>query len=668
MRPDLFPARLGRLAAWVGCLCFLAAGVSPAEDEWEDLTLAPEVEKLWAERVNTARPLRLKGFQEHLRGIVERMAEEHGLTEEQVKVLNAAVPRQAKEALRHWEQSMQQLNRPYLKGDAKRALAKMKEGYQANWLVNFPAPYYRQPEVLDGWTEAVRQALPAEAFAKWEADKQRRLEERKQETEELVQAGVEKLEPAKRIVEALAQGLRAFVEDEAAGKDLDQKIEVWSREYAEACAARSRLFLDGRDQKGPTWSSARKRGYYLYWVTQSDWIEKKKSEWLAALPPEARKNYEAAQKARAERLAAAWRKMQVMIVEMMTPLSDAQRAQVEALAAELPVVDGMQMENGGYLEPWKEWREPQASPKLAAVLDNHQERLWAQGIQRLQEMASGYGGRTAEENAAEAKRPPRHPALGPADHAEVETAISEHLAADSQRHARRGLQPLLRRADEAARAAGLDEAARAELELAAKGTLQERVEEHRQNQARYIRGQMEGATPQNIRQRLKGVGGYSFYSNRGEKTLFDKSLGALLNEEQKTALKKFQEATLKRRHEAMVALLLALLDKELGGLTTAQHDKLAGLLTEVMEKYGQDIEQMFAGWGERAPWFLQSYYLSVPAAGVPEAELKKVFGERQMQLWENCVNQRGGHYWSQVLEQHEMRKQGGGRQMIFFEQ
>ena len=71
------------------------------------------------------------------------------------------------------------------------------------------------------------------------------------------------------------------------------------------------------------------------------------------------------------------------------------------------------------------------------------------------------------------------------------------------------------------------------------------------------------------------------------------------------------------------------------------------------------------------PWFLQSYYLMLPAAGVVEADLKAVLNERQRAIWDEEVTQRGGSYWGQVLEYHEQRKNSprvkAAKRRIFFE-
>lgn len=637
----------------------LAPLMAEDKDSWEpeDFTLAPEVEKAWTDRLDEARPLRRAGFEKHLQGIIDRMRKEHALDDAQRAVLAAAAPQVIAEALRHWEQSMRKLFRYRFQKSAKSALNALKNDYKADWLSNFPAPYRQQPEVLATWAAAVRRVLPEDQFAAWEAAKQRRLERREKETAKLVRAGREKMEPERRLTEALdtlLDPLRAHADgkNKQAFKILDDAVADLKKDFIAACDARSQLWMDACRPTGTTWPTARKNGYYYSILTPSDWLAPHRERLLAAAPAEARAAYEKEKQAREQRGRTARAQARLMILELMTALSEEQLEAAQALAKKLPETDSSLLDLNREPEPWKDWQEPQAARQLAALLDDTQERLWTQGIQQMVEGARDNYSR----ESPPIKTRPRHPGLPPPDPAEVEAVISEHLAADSQRHAQRSLPALLRQADEAARVTGLDDSARAALELAARGALQARTEEHRQNQARYVRSQMQGATPQNARQRLAGIGGYSFYSNADRKTMLDERVDELLNREQKEKLQNFQEQTKQRRHQAVLSLLLARVDEALG-LTAEQHARLMEKLTGVMEQYAPDIDAYFASWGERTPWFLRSYNLTTPAAGLEGKHLKAVLNERQMQKWDTLISARGGNYWGQVLEMHQQRKQ-----------
>jgi len=197
------------------------------------------------------------------------------------------------------------------------------------------------------------------------------------------------------------------------------------------------------------------------------------------------------------------------------------------------------------------------------------------------------------------------------------------------------------------------------------------AEAYRVNQGRWMRSQTQGATPEGIRQRLKNLGGYSFQIGREGATLVEETLGEWTDEAQREVVARYQDEVKRRRDEAISLVALARLQKALG-LTRAQRERLGEALVGVMATYGPDIETNFRSWGERMPWFLQSYYLMLPGAGVGEEVLKALLNERQREVWDEAVTERGGHYWSQILEYHDARVRGEGgkkeKRRLFFEQ
>lgn len=72
------------------------------------------------------------------------------------------------------------------------------------------------------------------------------------------------------------------------------------------------------------------------------------------------------------------------------------------------------------------------------------------------------------------------------------------------------------------------------------------------------------------------------------------------------------------------------------------------------------------------PWYMQSYYLMIPGAGVEEKELKSLLDERQREIWDEQVMDRGGHYWDQILEYHHNRVESNAatkpKRRIFFQE
>ncbi len=637
---------LRRAAGFVGVWLLVLACASATT--WD-----AEVEAAWQQAVKKARPKILEHFHEQANQLVKTSVEDYALTEEQKTILERTAPELARASARHMEEALRQ-GLEIESTDSQSLLRNLQNNDLAAGLQHVTAPYSKRPEMLDDWAEALRQVLPPEDFAAWEKDKIQRLEERQRKTREFIQSGLEKTDPAGQLEKQLTSilnDLRFEKLNQAGQKQVRQLADTWKNDLAAEGERRTLVMLDMATDEtlSSYWQQLENHGGFLILPPLPFWLENRFPELLEILPPANRALLEEQRRARAERARLALRKMRVMIVELMTPLDESQRQAVAALAAELPEDEKDALLSSYQMEPWQVWQEKPAAAKLAAILDDIQERLWTQGIKQLKD------NRPRAQPAGNASKPPeRHPGLGPPDPSLVEAAISEHLAEESAQHAQRGLLPLLRRAAEAVRVAGLDESARAALELAARGAMQARVEEHRRNQSRYLRSQMQGATAQNIRQRLAVFNGYSFSGHPHQKSLFDEQLDDLLGADQKKCLSDHQQASLQRRHEAQLDLLLARLDLAMS-FSADQFAALQKSLATVMQKYGEDMDLVFSSWGERMPWFFQSYYAYLPAAGLEENDLR-VLNERQQQLWEEQVTQQGGHYWDQVLEIHEQRR------------
>ena len=150
----------------------------------------------------------------------------------------------------------------------------------------------------------------------------------------------------------------------------------------------------------------------------------------------------------------------------------------------------------------------------------------------------------------------------------------------------------------------------------------------------------------------------------------EQALEELAGKEQVKAIQARKRDAARQRLDACLEVALARLDSKLL-LSPKQHARLLGLLREVAEKYGPDIDEQFRGWGDRQPWFLQSYYLLIPCSGVAEQDLKEVLSEWQLAKWNELATAHGGHYWGQILEYHEQRmqmeKQGAKRWRPVFE-
>jgi len=638
--------------AITGAAGLLAAGAFAAVVGKEDFTLEPAVETAWQQALEAARPLRVERDEKRLAEQVTALKEAQALDAEAVKQLEAAIPAVVQEAVGHWEAFICHVRRPLLRGPEEKGLKALNslEKNPADYLSRYVVPYYHRPEQLEGWTLAVKGVLSAEAWRVWEAERKEQNQQRHDQARELVAAGMKKLKPAEsyeRSYEGLWRELEVvLVEPEPVLKGLKAEVEGWAVAYAERCESESVLRMDSFTQGQGSWNDAVKRGYYLYWAHRVD-DEGRKEALLGRLEVGVREKHAALVAGWGERERQALRRAQALVVELAVPLTDGQRAEVERAAEQLPQRE-MVGQNSGDWQVWKDW-QGEALKQLNGILGDSQERLW---VQRVKSWESNVY-REPELPAAE---PVRHPGAGPADPAEVEAAVSEYLAEGSRLDVAKALPTVMRRVEEVVQVVGLDEASRGRLELLAKGTLQLQAQAQRKNASSYVRSQAQNATPATIRQQLMGLGRISFSSRSNEKSMLELAIDEQLTAEQKEQLVAHEAAMQQRLEQCIVGLILARLERQLvlGKEQSAALEKQLGV---VMTKYGPDIVRTFQSFGERVPWFLQSYYLLVPCFGVEEGELKKLFNERQMGMWQEQAQRSGSHYWEQVQRFHEARKQ-----------
>jgi hypothetical protein len=646
----------------------LLAAVS-TQWEKESFKLELRVEAAWSKHLKEARELHIKSRAERMSKEVVRLQKEFELSDRQVAHLQAKTGELSEAAVLIWEQSMRRLFRLYLTGDADRALKKLAGEYSPGWLAAYPAPYQQETVNSAEWEELIKGVLSVESFSKWKEQRDKEMERRERETKEMVAAGLEKMEPTKKLKEAfdvLLVEMAGEAEDEEWMKPIRSKVEGWLKQYVKACEERSVLWLDACHLTGSSWTRARKTGYYLSLLPIEDWVSKHRDELMEMMPEEVMVAHRKGAEEREAWMTKVIVEARLMIVEKLTPLDKGQLKAVNELAAKLPTsIDDPLLNPESDPEHWRVWKGPEALKELNKILDDRQERMVAKGLARLEKGNSG----TSSKEEVEAVVL-RHPSLGQEDPVAVEAVVSAYLAEQSRDHAMRALESLMREVDALVRVLNLDETARERLELAAKGTAQAAEEAYRVNQGRWIRGQAKGATAAVVRQRLKSMGGYSFDVESGGETLLDEALDEVTDEKQKEVMMAYQEEVKSRRNRVIAEVALARIQKALG-LGEKQREQLGKAMTRVMEKYGKDIETNFQGWGERMPWYLQSYYMLLPGAGVAQGELKAMLSERQLEIWDEQVMETGGHYWGQILEYHDQRMRNEGNQKskrrIFFE-
>ena len=192
-------------------------------------------------------------------------------------------------------------------------------------------------------------------------------------------------------------------------------------------------------------------------------------------------------------------------------------------------------------------------------------------------------------------------------------------------------------------------------QTAARGVVDNDLALWKMNVENMVRSNIRGATGATIKRRLDSLeeDQVHYGVNRGTKeSLWDKTVKAELTEVQLAAWRKELDERAAFHDQAIAANILSELDRRVL-LNQDQWDKLQSKIVGVMKEFGPDIMRMFSG-GNSVPWYLQSYSMYIPMAGIEEKELKTILKPDQMDTFKK-MDQSGGSYWESIQSNHEQR-------------
>ena len=167
---------------------------------------------------------------------------------------------------------------------------------------------------------------------------------------------------------------------------------------------------------------------------------------------------------------------------------------------------------------------------------------------------------------------------------------------------------------------------------------------------------MQGATPENIRQKLANGTRYAYQRPDAQtNALWKATVSAELTPAQQTAWTAERDARTRYSDTAVAGFLLAEFDRKFS-LLPEQWDKLAPTLIKAIQDYQSDIRGMFA-YGN-SPWFLTSYSMFLPLHAVPENELKAILSREQWDGWTGSQEfSYTSNYWDNIRQMHDQRVQ-----------
>lgn len=466
----------------------------------------------------------------------------------------------------------------------------------------------------------------------------------------LIEAGEERHQSIQQLDESYRQAIEEVLalSEASAGEAeaIRQEAEKWKQEQIEHNRRQTRKELIGlRDTQRKAAieeGAAYPRGKYAI-------TEERKKQLLERLSQESRLRLVETKKQRAERARQLRTELATLAIAESVPLSAKQKEEIEEIAK---TFGDSVMENFLHFQydpnPWEAWTGDQRD-RLRKVLDKEQEDLLTQ----LLDLYEGRGSGQVEAGEMP-KVMPADPDLGPENGEMIEALVSAHLARVESQLVLEHKVSLVIRANEVSLVTGMDREGRDQLRLAASGSMVQAIRQHRDQYSYYVRQQTKNLPVEQVQGWLQNSGQFSFSTTKGQSTLLDQVIEALLTEEQKIAMKRHEEKLRMERSDLIARLLVARLEGVLY-LNEATGNRLLELTKSSLADYGPDIEAMVGNWQRMRPWYSQGFYLPLALSGIPRKEIESMLNPRQLELWQEHVDSRTGHFQDHIQRAHERR-------------
>jgi hypothetical protein len=239
---------------------------------------------------------------------------------------------------------------------------------------------------------------------------------------------------------------------------------------------------------------------------------------------------------------------------------------------------------------------------------------------------------------------------------ELEGLISDYLAEKVTGERSRALNAMKLKAEDAARVTNISPATLERLQTAALGAIENSLDDWKAGLYEAVRPYANAGTVQTVAQRLANIQDYRLNRSMGttpeQQPLWLESLKRELTTEQRDAWQTEIRHREAYREAAIAAGLLEAFANKVQ-LDDTQMAKLEQLLAKIMSEYGEDIRGMFSS---STSWYLQRYYMFLPFAGIPEAEMKSVLTKEQWETWIGSNEHNGANnYWENIKRMHEQR-------------
>jgi len=626
--------------------------------------LSAEAESKFKEFIDKAKTEEIKAWDDRIKKKIDEVATVTGLGEDGKKALEPAARQAVTAWTDEWSAKLEETIRKELTQNPELAalrLAQMARFVSIsqmdwNWPVETVPPFEQ-----DVWTKALQQTLTPEQLATWtkaEADRKDAITKEidgplKQGTERIREQQMSSISSEYKEIE-LALDLpqdRADKLEALAKSVVDQTTEMWRKRIERSVFAmddeQRHQFVAGRIFFGPTEKEAPDK--------QAAW----KDGVAALLTPEDTKRLEASREERKIKRAHVLGEVMVMLLDDKIAFTANQRQQLQPLAfrlvkdvPEFYPASGM----GTYFSfgpaVFYEAAAKAGDGELHSILDEKQRKHWRQ--------LSEKGNENKRDDEEDESDPPEDKKTKPTVYTEpedVEKCISLFLYDKTQIEQKRVLAANVIKAEDVVRTAGLGPDAAARLLIAARGATEEYLTSWKWTIDQQIRSQLQEATPQNVQQRLNGMEDYFFQRNMdmsNRQGAWDKTVQATLSPAQVELWRKETDARKAYRDQVIAELILAEFDRK-NQLSEDQWKKMAPLIATSIHDFSQDIGRIFA-FSNNVPWYLESSYMLMPLAGVPDADLKAILTPDQWDRWTKSNEYSNAtNMWQNVQQFHKQR-------------
>lgn len=402
----------------------------------------------------------------------------------------------------------------------------------------------------------------------------------------------------------------------------------------------------------------RGRGYYI--SLQNDDLPQNDTEWKKALEslitPEERKQVEISNAERKTRREDQVGRLVLSELDRRLAFTSAQRATLLPLVSKASLGDsrlfpsepteyGYDFQSQNFATIAAKVQEADLKP----VLDESQLKAW-KGLEKAQ----------AAEQQEKSPKPMAKPDFGARkpEPEDLEQMVSSFLYEKALVRQTNLMSAMVTAAEDAARVTGLAPDRIARLRTAARGAVEAAMDEWRPTVDTVVRSRLQGATVQDVGQRMTSIDSYYFNMYRSRKTedypVWQKALKQELNPDQFKKWEEEQKARQDFQNEAVAAFVLAEFDRKVL-LNGEQSEALKPKLAAVLKDYQPDLANYFSG-SDGVPWYLQYYSMLIPIVGVTEKDLKTVVTPGQWDVWSksnefsNCMS-----YWSGIEQNHASR-------------